>query len=952
MYNERSINISRYISLSAAIITIIFGFLVITGWILDIQVLKSIRSDYVTIKFNSALCFVLAGAVILLILPERNRYKLKWIADILSGLIFLIGSITLFEYLFNIDLFIDQLFIKDDPEALLTYAPGRMALNSAINFIIISVSLFFSGKVDEKSAYYSQLLALVAGLVGLASLLGYGYGISELYGFSNYTKISIITVILFLIIGIGIIMIRPHKGFMKTITEDAAGGYMARKILPFAIFIPIFLVWLRKPLEKIGFLDPGYDIHQFSILYISLLIILIWFIAEKINKTERSRLEAKEKLIESVEKYRTLIEVSSDAIFINYKNRVEYLNPAALKLFGAEDESQIIGKSPFSLFHPDFHQKIQERISKMIENNETVPVLHEKIIRLDSSLVDVEVTATPFAYKGDTAIQVILRDISERVESDSLLRETQQRFRATFNQAAVGIALVAPDGRWLQVNQRFCDITGYSSHELLQLTFQDVTYPDDLPADLRYVEQMLSGQISDYMMEKRYIRKDKSNIWVNLTVSLVKDEQDKPKYFISLVEDISARKNSEEEIKVINTRLQVLIEALSNLASARNIEQVRSIIATSARNLTGADGATIVFADGDQSYYAEEDAVEPLWVGRRFPLNECISGWVMLNNQHVVIPDIYADNRIPHHIYRPTFVKSLVMVPVKTAKPIAAIGNYWREWHEASENEIRLLQSLADAAGSVIDNITLYEDLEKRVEHRTRELHIVNKELESFAYTVSHDLRAPLRAISGFTKILLEDYSNNWDEEANRLFNVIRVNSEKMNQLIDDLLAFSRVGRAEMLQAKVSMKQLADQVVFEIQANNNYSNVQITIGQLPDSYGDQPLLKQVWTNLISNAFKYSSKARKPEIHIGSMEKDHQTTYFIKDNGVGFNMEYKDKLFNVFERLHNTREFEGTGVGLAIVQRIVQRHGGNVWAEGEENKGATFYFSLPHHNPVI
>jgi PAS domain S-box-containing protein len=221
----------------------------------------------------------------------------------------------------------------------------------------------------------------------------------------------------------------------------------------------------------------------------------------------------------------------------------------------------------------------------------------------------------------------------------------------------------------------------------------------------------------------------------------------------------------------------------------------------------------------------------------------------------------------------------------------------------------------------------------------------LNKELEAFTYTVSHDLRAPLRAINGYANMLEEDYSKQVDEEGKRLLNVIRYNAEKMGQLIDDLLAFSKLGRKELERAMENMNELVEGVMIEI-SKSAPNNATIKIDQLHPAKVDYGLIHQVWYNLLSNAIKYSSKKDKPEIEISSRIEGNEIIYSVKDNGVGFNMKYADKLFGVFQRLHRMDEFEGTGVGLAIVQRIVAKHNGRVWATAEPDKGATFSFSLP------
>jgi PAS domain S-box-containing protein len=242
----------------------------------------------------------------------------------------------------------------------------------------------------------------------------------------------------------------------------------------------------------------------------------------------------------------------------------------------------------------------------------------------------------------------------------------------------------------------------------------------------------------------------------------------------------------------------------------------------------------------------------------------------------------------------------------------------------------------------------LNADLEKQAE----QLQAANKELEAFSYSVSHDLRAPLRAIDGYTRILLEDYEPALDDEGKRICGVISREARRMGQLIDDLLAFSRLGRKEMYSSRIDMRGLAVSVLNDLLKDENRERMEFQIGKLPDARGDSSLIRQVWVNLLANAIKFTSKKEQAVIEVDSKTTKDEFIYYVRDNGAGFDMEYANKLFGVFQRLHSENEFSGTGVGLAIVQRIIRRHNGRIWAEGEVEKGATFYFALPRNENLL
>jgi light-regulated signal transduction histidine kinase (bacteriophytochrome) len=257
--------------------------------------------------------------------------------------------------------------------------------------------------------------------------------------------------------------------------------------------------------------------------------------------------------------------------------------------------------------------------------------------------------------------------------------------------------------------------------------------------------------------------------------------------------------------------------------------------------------------------------------------------------------------------------------------------------------EIRLGESRMFTG--IIRDITEAKRAAERQAHLVTSLEASNKELESFSYSVSHDLRSPLRAIDGFSRILQEDYAGKLDDESRRLLGVIRDNSQKMGRLIDDLLEYSRLGRKPLSTVEIDMKRLVEEVLGELQVSGE-KPPRLVLGALPPARGDAMLVKQAWANLMGNAIKFSSKRERPVIEVSGREDGAESVYCVKDNGAGFDMQYYDKLFGVFQRLHSAEEFSGTGVGLAIVQRVITRHGGRLWAEGKVNEGATFYFALP------
>ena len=270
--------------------------------------------------------------------------------------------------------------------------------------------------------------------------------------------------------------------------------------------------------------------------------------------------------------------------------------------------------------------------------------------------------------------------------------------------------------------------------------------------------------------------------------------------------------------------------------------------------------------------------------------------------------------------------------------------------NEANEATNRKLEhEVADRMRAEEDLRELNLELEQRVSERTAQLENVNKELEAFSYSVSHDLRAPLRAITGFANLLIHDHAAQLDDEANRKLGVIVSEAQRMGNLIDDLLAFSRLGRKDMQMVELDMTDMVRSTYETLKQQHDGPAVEMHIAELPRCEGDRVLIGQVWVNLLANAIKFSANRSRPFVEVNAISDEKEHVYFVRDNGAGFDPRYQSKLFEVFQRLHAASEFPGTGVGLALVKRIVTRHGGRVWAEGRPDVGATFYFTLPRNS---
>ncbi len=390
-----------------------------------------------------------------------------------------------------------------------------------------------------------------------------------------------------------------------------------------------------------------------------------------------------------------------------------------------------------------------------------------------------------------------------------------------------------------------------------------------------------------------------------------------------------------------------LIDIVKALSLARSVQAIVDIVRQGARQLSHADGATFVLREGELCHYIDEDAISPLWKGSRFPMSTCISGWAMLNGAPAVIPDIYLDERIPHDAYRPTFVKSLVMVPIRAAAPIGAIGCYWAGEHEASPEEVEVIQALADSTSLAFENVALVEGLEQRVAQRTAELEAANRDLSAFSYSVSHDLRAPLRAIRGYGDLLASQAGAALQGQAGVFLDNIRHSAQRMETLIEDMLSLATLTRAEVQKRPVALGSMARHVLKDLQLAAPDRQVRVEVDTSLMAHGDAGLLRLALENLLSNAWKFSGRRDDACVEFfAEAQPDGRLAYCVRDNGAGFDMAQAGPMFEPFRRLHREAEFPGTGIGLAIVQRVVQKHGGEIWAQSRPGEGACFYFVLP------
>lgn len=536
------------------------------------------------------------------------------------------------------------------------------------------------------------------------------------------------------------------------------------------------------------------------------------------------------------------------------------------------------------------------------------------------------------------------------------LWESEGRFRAIFEQAAVGVVLVnVKTARFIRANSRTCEIFGYAESELTRLSYLDITHPDDLEASKRFTQGLLQSDNSLDSLAKRYVKKNGETVWAHLSSSQLSIGNEKTEYFIGIIEDIT-------ESKLLNDWKALNADVLEK---ATRMMDLSTVIA----EITGGIDALIPGANSSVSLVNEENLLIPYgetkipkaWIEFITPnkigpeMASC--GASVYHKERVVVDDIAND-------FRWTYLKeeaqkhdfhscwSEPIISADTGEVLGAFCLYFKERKQPNDTEIKIMSSVGNILSLIIKKLKAEtelsrhrDNLENLVKVRTADLEKANDELRSFSYSVSHDLRAPLTRINGFSKILEKNYLPKLDEKGAHYLRRIRASSQYMASLIDDILALTKVSRKEINVTRVSLSALAKDILHQLREEHPNRKTKIYVEE--DIFVDMDigLAQLMMTNLLNNAWKYSGKKEIGAITFGQCLRNEQNWFFIQDNGIGFDMEYYDQLFRPFQRLHSQEEIKGTGIGLATVQRIIEKHGGRIEAESIEGVGATFYFTV-------
>jgi PAS domain S-box-containing protein len=667
---------------------------------------------------------------------------------------------------------------------------------------------------------------------------------------------------------------------------------------------------------------------------------------------------------------RAVLDAALDAVvMIDERGRILEFNRAAEAMFGHERADLLGSQMAEVLVPPSLRAEHYRGLEHYLETGEG-KVIGRRVeltaLRANGNEFPVELAISRVPGDGPAVFTGFIRDLTEQKRSERELSAYAEQLRGLIESAPDGILMVDAEGRIELVNRQAEVMFGYSAEELLGHTVE-LLVPEPLRG--RHVQHR-SGFLAHPRLrpmgaelDLRARRKDGTEFPVEIRLAPVSANGET--HVLSLISDVTNLRESEEKLRIYSERLTTLSEIQHAILTARSVDEIAGAAVTRLREALGVARTTVTLIDPEADEYvifafdSDEDVGRDVR-GLRGPAR------LLGDRESLLRGEIHLTDLAD--IADPPSVRALQAAGLRYAAsiPLVADGellgtiNLFRR-----EPQTQFPLDLLEIAREVADELALAlnqgrlrerlarhaEELEERVAARTAQLEAANSELEAFSYSVSHDLRAPLRAIDGFSRILEEEHGRALPDEGLRYLRLVSENAQNLGRLIDGLLDFSRLGRQAISRQPVDLERLAREVISDLTPEREARSVDITVESLPTVVCDRLLMKQVFTNLLSNALKFTRETETARIEIGSRVENGEQIVFVRDNGVGFDMRHANKLFGVFQRLHRAEEYEGTGLGLALVSRIVVQHGGRIWAEGEPGEGACFYFTLHAKEPM-
>ncbi len=914
----------------AAAVTILLSVLGLVGWISGALTLTSLIPGAAQMKSNTAVCILFCGFA-LLILTFRTDVRFEALARAMAACVAAVGAATLGEYLFDWQLGIDELLVKDNVGAFSVFR-GRMSPFSACEFIILGFAVGgLHLRVLDRAAHIAAGLGLA---IGLVTLLGYLWNAGDLTTDRWLPPVAINTAVCFTAIAAGVLLADVRPARHSTPRSIRLSGVEIRILAGFVVAISFLVLggsFTYRTSEQLA-ISMQWITHTQEVrttladIFGSLAGANV-AVRDYLATGELSRLEEYERLVAGE---RTNLVNLAGLVADNPAQRdnalrldelvgqeLNFLDETliAFRAYGMPAARAVLtrarGANTISRVGAATAQ--MDDVEKQLMRRREAGAAKVRLTTLTSLLLTLAAAIGLFI----ALFRNIHNEMLARRGAEQALRDSDQYNRSIIESSPDCASVLTTGGHITQMTKqglKLMDFDGFS--DVASKDWCSLWSPADQDAARKAVAAARGGGAGHFSGVTT--QRDGGHKWWDVIVRPIVSSSGKPERLLAVARDISDVKRSESNLLAANRFLDSLIESLPVMVVVTDAKTSRFVrMNRMFEQIFGISPGSMV---GSTAY----DLLQPeeADLTRKTDREALTTGTLV---------DIAERN-----------ISTSAGAKVFNTKKVPI--------YDESGAAQYLLAISTDITASKLSEQAIRE-LNAQLEAKAAQLQSTNKELESFSYSISHDLRAPLRAIDGFAEMIQEDYAAKLDDEARRYLTVIRDNSKRMGLLIDDLLEFSRLGRQAVTKVEINVDLLVREVVDEVLHTGSLCASgkpapRIEVGPLPEIYGDRTLLRQVWINLIANAVKYSSKAPQPVIEIGGSTGAEENLYFVRDNGVGFNMEYVGKLFGVFQRLHRADEFTGTGVGLAIVQRVVQRHGGRVWAQGKIDAGATFSFALP------
>lgn len=660
------------------------------------------------------------------------------------------------------------------------------------------------------------------------------------------------------------------------------------------------------------------------------------------------RINAKEKIIEERDKAKQYLDIAAVMLVsLDSSGIVQLINPKGCEILGYTEE-EILGTNWFDNYLPKNQRKEIKLVSKKVFIGEI-----ESVKQFENKILTKSGKERLIAWKNEIIkdhegklISVLSsgEDITQKRKAELELKESEERFRNIFDEGPFGIAMASfKDGYMLNVNKALCKMLGYTKEEMKLLTFKDVTHPDFLNTDLEAIKGLLEGTIQSHNTEKQYLKKNGEMIWAMRALSKISSSDAKSSYALAMIEDITERKLAEEALRISENHFRQLFEVNPQPMWIYDLEnlQFKDVNHSALKKYGYSKEAFLSMTLKD---IRPSEDVSLLLKNLEVSDNELQDSGVwrhQLKDGTIIYVEIFS-----HKLMFQMKPARLVLVNDITDRKKAELEltKYQEHLEEIIDERTEDLSKSKDALLNLVDDLNIQS---KKLESSNKQLAQINEELETFTYSVSHDLKAPLRGIDGYSQLLLENYKENLNSEAQEFLMNIRNSTMQMNLLIEDLLAYSRMERLDFDMVNLYLNPIVENIIRQFSKVIHENKIQIEIS-FPEEFkliADKEGLQLVLRNLIDNAIKFSKTNKKAKIEIGGYEGETFWHIFVKDNGIGFDMKYHDRIFKIFQRLHLAEEFEGTGIGLAMVLKAMYRMNGKVWAESKLNEGSCFHLEI-------